>query len=144
MPAIMTFDNLIIHSVDSKILAIFSHGHCTPSSGLTTVPVTAKIIWHADVNNWGVLPKGARYITGSRSANDLLDFGMTLGGQQCINYELSTNPGEVMTVRGLQGVDYVTTQPGTSEPLAKVWDAMQSRGLDYKWVHYFACRVLRK
>jgi hypothetical protein len=143
MPAILTFDNLIIHSVDSRILAILSHGHYTPGSGVTTVPVTAKLIWHSDVNNYGVLTKGARYITGSRSANVLLDFGMTLGGQQCTNYMLSTNPGEDMGVKGLQGVDFVTTKPGTSEPLSTVWDAMQSRGLDYKWVHYFACRVPR-
>lgn len=143
MPATMTFDNLIFHSVDSRILAILSHGHYTPGTGLTMVPVTAKIIWHADANNYGVLTKGARYIAGSRSANDLKDFGMTLGGQQCTNYILSTNPGEVMNVKGLQGVDYVTTQPGTSEPLSTVWDAMKSRGLDYRWVHYFACRVLQ-
>jgi hypothetical protein len=142
MAGIIRYRNLVIHSIDSSILAIWCHGSYLPRTrNKTTVPCTAALIWHAPEDGHGVLPRGARYITGSRSANDLADWGTTLGGLSCVDYTLLTKLDDPTTVVGPATVDYVTTIPGTTERLSTVWEAMQNKHLDYEEVHYFACRL---
>ena len=142
MAGIIRYRNLVIHSIDSSILAIWCHGSYLPRTrNKTTVPCTAALIWHAPEDGHGVLPRGARYITGSRSANDLADWGTTLGGLSCVDYTLLTKLDDPTTVVGSATVDYVTTIPGTTERLSTVWEAMQNKHLDYEEVHYFACRL---
>lgn len=139
--AIITHRNLVINSIDSRILAIWCHGSYLANTRQTTIPATAKVIWHAAPDNYGILPKGARYITGSRSQNDLQDWGVTEGGLTCLNYTLLTQQNDPSQVAGQPTVDYLTTKPGKSEQLSALWEAMATKGLDYQWIHYFACRV---
>jgi hypothetical protein len=141
MTLIIEHGNLEIHSIGSNTLAIWTHGAYTATTGSTTVPLTAKIIWHSAPDNFSNLTKGHRYINGSRSANDMLAFGMTKGGQKCINYVLSVNKDDPHIVKGDPTVDYVVTKPGTFATLSDLWDAMKNNNLRYSEVHYYACRV---
>ena len=142
MAGTIRYRNLVIQSIDSRILAIWCHGWYYPHSRQTTVPATAQVIWHAPRDLHGVLTKGARYIRGHRTAAVLEDFERTPGGHACLDYTLGTKLDDPTTLPAPVTVDYLTVVPGRVEVLSTVWEAMRNKHLDYEWVHFFGCRVL--
>jgi hypothetical protein len=133
--------NLVIQSIESGHLVIWCHGYYFPGTVKTTVPSMTTVVWHAPQGEYGVLTKGARYITGSRSEEVLRDWGETAGGMDCDDYVLTTKRDDPVRPIGAAVCDYLTIVPDQREHLSTVWEAMRIHHLHYSVVHFYACRV---
>lgn len=139
---------LVVHSVGSQEVAIWTHGGYTPrrglypGSGTTSVPGGMTLHFYTDDDHVFGGRGASRFIVGKR---ENINPAETARENEVVrNYSLIVESQDNKNLDGLPAVDYVTTRPDEKAHLKDVWAAKKALNLDWKVVHYFACRVNKK